>query len=96
MADKFRLAQPWFSRATAEGGQRSLSEYQSKLDAMLIYHAATLATNFLFEGGRADLTKNLSANPAFQVTHSFALGSQATPSSYNFGAIVANENVRRK
>jgi mitochondrial import receptor subunit TOM40 len=54
---------------------------------------ATLATNFLFEGGRADLTKNLSANPAFQVTHSFALGSQANPSSYNFAAIFANEDV---
>jgi mitochondrial import receptor subunit TOM40 len=55
---------------------------------------ATLATNFLFEGIRADLTKSLSADPAFQVTHSFALGSQAAPSSYNFGAIFANENVR--
>jgi len=54
---------------------------------------ATLATNFMFEGGRADLTKSLSANPAFQVTHSFALGSQAIPSSYNFGAVFANENI---
>jgi mitochondrial import receptor subunit TOM40 len=54
---------------------------------------ATLATNFLFEGGRADLTKSLSMNPAFQVTHSFALGSQAAPSSYNFGAVFANENI---
>jgi mitochondrial import receptor subunit TOM40 len=54
---------------------------------------ATLATNFLFEGGRADLTKSLSMSPAFQVTHSFALGSQATPSSYNFGAVFANENI---
>jgi mitochondrial import receptor subunit TOM40 len=65
------------------------------LDANLILcHLATLATNFLFEGGRADLTKSLSANPAFQVTHSFALGSQASPSSYNFAAIFANDNVR--
>jgi len=68
-----------------------------KYDAILIScRAATLATNFLFEGGRADLTKNLSANPAFQVTHSFALGSQANPSSYNFAAIFANEDVRRQ
>jgi len=54
---------------------------------------ATLATNYLFEGGRADLTKSLSMNPAFQVTHSFALGSQGAPSSYNFAAIFANENI---
>lgn len=59
-------------------------------------HVATLATNYLFEGGRADLTKSLSMNPAFQVTHSFALGSQTTPSSYNFAAIFANENVRNE
>lgn len=63
-------------------------------DAILMTcNVATLATNFLFEGGRADLTKSLSMNPAFQVTHSFALGSQAAPSSYNFGAVFANENV---
>src|ERR1700722_19501575 len=52
------------------------------LDAILIPSQATLATSFLFEGGRADLTKSLSANPAFQVTHSFALGSQAPLSFY--------------
>ena len=33
-------------------------------------------------------------NPVFQVTHSFALGSQTAPPSYNFGAVFANENVR--
>lgn len=33
-------------------------------------------------------------NPMFQVTHSFALGSQTLPSSYNFGAIFATQNVR--
>ncbi|KAF7976315.1 hypothetical protein HWV62_5847 [Athelia sp. TMB] len=54
---------------------------------------AVLATNFIFEGGRADLTKSLSANPAFQVTHSFALGSEATPASYNFNTVYARENI---
>ncbi|KAG7092469.1 hypothetical protein E1B28_008821 [Marasmius oreades] len=49
-------------------------------------------TNYAFEGGRADITKSMSMNPLFQVTHSFALGSQNT-SSYNFGAIFANEKV---
>ncbi|KAL0581730.1 translocase of outer mitochondrial membrane [Marasmius crinis-equi] len=49
-------------------------------------------TNYAFEGGRADITKSMSMNPLFQVTHSFALGSQ-NASSYNFGAIFANEKV---
>ena len=33
-------------------------------------------------------------NPLFQVTHSFSLGSQTVPASYNFGVIFANANVR--
>lgn len=44
-------------------------------------------TNFMFDGARADLTKALSINPIFQVTHAFSMGSQAAPSSYNFGAV---------
>jgi hypothetical protein len=48
----------------------------------------------MFDGARADLTKSLSMNPAFQVTHSFALGSQTAAPSYNFGAVFANNNVR--
>ncbi|KAG6909703.1 hypothetical protein DXG01_015904 [Tephrocybe rancida] len=54
---------------------------------------ATHLTNYIFDGARADLTKSLSANPLFQVTHSFALGSQTIPSSYNFGAIFANQSI---
>ncbi|KAF5380849.1 hypothetical protein D9615_003965 [Tricholomella constricta] len=54
---------------------------------------ATHLTNYIFDGARADLTKSLSANPLFQVTHSFALGSQTLPSSYNFGAIFANQQI---
>jgi mitochondrial import receptor subunit TOM40 len=54
----------------------------------------THLTNYMFDGARADLTKSLSMNPLFQVTHSFALGSQTLPSSYNFGAIFANSQVR--
>lgn len=53
----------------------------------------THLANYMFDGARADLTKSLSANPLFQVTHSFALGSQTLPSSYNFGAIFANQQV---
>lgn len=55
--------------------------------------SATHLSNYIFDGARADLTKSLSANPLFQVTHSFALGSQTLPSSYNFGAIFANQKV---
>lgn len=53
----------------------------------------TLLTNFFFDGARADLSKSLSVNPIFQVTHSFALGSQTAAPSYNFGAVFANNNV---
>ncbi|TFK76429.1 hypothetical protein BDN72DRAFT_755451 [Pluteus cervinus] len=53
----------------------------------------THLTNFAFDGARADLAKTLSGNPLFQVTHSFSLGSQTAPSSYNFGAIFANQNT---
>ncbi|KAK7054876.1 translocase of outer mitochondrial membrane [Paramarasmius palmivorus] len=49
--------------------------------------------NYAFDGGRADITKSMSMSPLFQVTHSFALGSQNAPSSYNFGAIFANEKL---
>ncbi|KAF9069602.1 eukaryotic porin-domain-containing protein [Rhodocollybia butyracea] len=54
---------------------------------------ATHLTNYAFDGGRADLTKSMSMNPLFQVTHSFALGSQTMQPSYNFGAIYATEHV---
>ncbi|TIA86643.1 hypothetical protein E3P99_03630 [Wallemia hederae] len=50
----------------------------------------TLLTNFIFDGARADLTKGISLNPAFQVTHSFALGSQQAPPNYSFGAVYAD------
>lgn len=54
----------------------------------------THLTNFLFDGARADLTKGLSLNPAFQVTHSFSLASATAPPMYNFGAIYADNKVR--
>ncbi|KAF9052643.1 eukaryotic porin-domain-containing protein [Panaeolus papilionaceus] len=54
---------------------------------------ATHLSNYIFDGARADLTKGLSMNPLFQVTHSFALGSQTLPPSYNFGAVFANQQV---
>ncbi|KAF8334310.1 eukaryotic porin-domain-containing protein [Cantharellus anzutake] len=54
---------------------------------------STHLTNFIFDGARADLTKGLSMNPAFQVTHSFSLASQTNPSQYNFGAIFASNKV---
>ena len=58
----------------------------------------------MFEGARADLSKSLNMNPAFQVTHSFTLGaSQANPlggpptagggGTYNFGALYATSKV---
>lgn len=53
----------------------------------------THLTNFMFDGARADLNKSLSVNPAFQVSHSFTLGSQTVPPAYNFGAVYATNNV---
>ncbi|KAH6918557.1 mitochondrial import receptor subunit tom40, partial [Coprinopsis sp. MPI-PUGE-AT-0042] len=53
----------------------------------------THLSNFIFDGARADLTKTFSMSPLFQVTHSFALGSQTLPSSYNFGAIFATQKL---
>lgn len=54
----------------------------------------THLTNYFFDGARADLTKAFSMSPMFQVTHSFALGSQTAPSSYNFGAVYVSDDVR--
>ena len=55
----------------------------------------TLLNNYMFDGARAELSKSLSMNPLFSVTHSFNMGSQTIPSSYGFGAVFANEQVRR-
>jgi mitochondrial import receptor subunit TOM40 len=59
----------------------------------------THLTNYTFDGARADLSKTLSQVPAFQVTHSFAAGSQGgpmggiNPGTYNFGAVYATSKV---
>ncbi|KAL1944641.1 hypothetical protein VTO73DRAFT_3071 [Trametes versicolor] len=53
----------------------------------------TLLTNYAFDGARADLSKSLSMNPMFQVTHSFHLGSQTSPPTYHFGAMFANDKA---
>jgi mitochondrial import receptor subunit TOM40 len=70
-----------------------VSVFHSASNPNLTPSLATHLSNYIFDGARADLTKSLSANPLFQVTHSFALGSQTLPSSYNFGAIFANQKV---
>lgn len=57
----------------------------------------THLTNYTFDGARADLSKVLSQAPAFQVTHSFAAGSQGqmgpSPGTYSFGAVYATSQV---
>ncbi|CAG8707708.1 9193_t:CDS:2, partial [Acaulospora colombiana] len=52
---------------------------------------ATFITNYLFDGGRADLTKVLSQN--LQVTHSFSMGSTVATPMYNFGAAYIGEKA---
>jgi len=64
------------------------------LATLLTLRVATHLSNYIFDGARADMTKTFSMNPLFQVTHSFALGSQTAPPSYNFGAIFATPQVR--
>ncbi|MCO5565916.1 hypothetical protein L7F22_019591 [Adiantum nelumboides] len=58
---------------------------------------STLLTNFFFDGAKADLTKALSINPIFQVTHGFSLGGTdkngTVPSSYNFNCVYGSDNV---
>ncbi|KAI0748336.1 eukaryotic porin-domain-containing protein [Daedaleopsis nitida] len=53
----------------------------------------TLLNNYLFDGARAELSKSLSMNPMFSVTHSFNMGSQTIPPSYGFGAMFINEQL---
>ena len=72
---------------------KSMLNFLSSSFSDSVCSSATHLTNYAFDGGRADLTKNMSMNPLFQVTHSFALGSQTMAPSYNFGAIYATENV---
>jgi len=55
----------------------------------------THLTNFTFDGAKADLSKSLSMDPAFQVQHSFSLAKAQEPPSYNFGAVFAKKDVRR-
>lgn len=48
--------------------------------------------NYFFTGLRADLSKSFSMNPAFQVSHSFSLGSPIMP-AYGFAAFYATDNA---
>jgi len=59
----------------------------------------TLANNFLFDGAKAELNKSISMAPQFQINHTFALGGMSpgspapAPGSYNFAAVVVNDDV---
>ncbi|KAF8921283.1 eukaryotic porin-domain-containing protein [Mucidula mucida] len=67
--------------------------YPGNVENMTKEVKATHMLGAFFDGARADLTKSMSMNPLFQVTHSFQLGSQVAPPSYNFGAVFGNENI---
>jgi mitochondrial import receptor subunit TOM40 len=56
---------------------------------MTVVHLA----NWTFDGARADISKVISANPAFQLSHAFSLGSSSKPPTYNFGAVFANAST---
>ncbi|KAL5529030.1 hypothetical protein ACEPAG_5004 [Sanghuangporus baumii] len=81
-----------YDRFSQWKSERELS-YPGNVESLQKEVKSTHLTNFFFDGARADLTKALSVNPAFQVTHSFSLASQTALPSYNFGAIFANSKV---
>lgn len=64
----------------------------------------THLTNYTFDGARADLSKTLCQSPAFQVTHSFAMGADGgknaagipSAGTYSFGAVYADAKVSLK
>lgn len=70
---------------------RSKTKFYYKFMVYLFFVDVSL-TNMLFEGGKADLAKGLSAN--FQVAHSFTLGTGMQPSSYHFASIFASGKVK--
>ncbi|MCJ1312785.1 translocase of outer mitochondrial membrane [Agyrium rufum] len=49
-------------------------------------------TNSMFTGLRADITKMLSMSPIFQVSHAFAMGSQALP-PYTFAVLYGTPRI---
>ncbi|KAJ1734068.1 translocase of outer mitochondrial membrane [Coemansia sp. RSA 2049] len=51
----------------------------------------TMATNFMVEGGQADLAKILSPN--FQTMHTFKLGLPGQPSLFEFAGVYADEDT---
>jgi mitochondrial import receptor subunit TOM40 len=50
-----------------------------------------LATNLMFSGLRADLTKAFSAIPLFQTAHNFTMGANAPP--YSFAVLYGSSKV---
>lgn len=62
-----------------------------KRDVQLTNFLEVSLTNYLFEGGKAELAKGLSPN--FQISHSFNLGSSTMPPVYHFGAVYADASV---
>ncbi|KAJ1796123.1 translocase of outer mitochondrial membrane [Coemansia sp. RSA 2399] len=52
---------------------------------------ATLPTNFMIEGGQADLAKILSPN--FQAMHTYKLGLPGQPSLFEFAGVYADEDT---
>lgn len=64
---------------------------------LLLLLADLQTTPFMFDGAKAELSKSVSMNPAFQVSHSFALGGMAgptvNPGTYNFAGVWGSDYV---
>lgn len=93
MAKVVGPSKPRYDRELAKGSQVYVSQALLILPLSLNPSSVTHLTNFMFDGARADLSKNLAINPAFQISHSFNLGSQVAAPSYNFGAVYATNSV---
>jgi len=71
-------------------------EYPGKYEEVNREAKEVLGTHDVFDGFHVDIQRGLSPN--FSVTHSFALGSQTEPPTYNFGvswAAVSEAGMRR-
>ncbi|KAJ7504681.1 hypothetical protein B0H11DRAFT_1709353 [Mycena galericulata] len=83
-------ALPRHCRKSSKRNQKSVPQTIHHSLPHVLCYPATHLTSFIFDGAHAYL---ISMNPLYQATHSFALGSQSAPLSYNFGAIFGSTKV---
>ena len=88
------LPSPGSIERLATESKSMLSYYHTAhyMDTNMLLRIDTIISNPL-DGARADLSKILSVEPAFQDTHSFQLASQTQPSAYYLSTVYAASKV---